>query len=162
MTVEVVVEAVRYVERFEAADLVTEREVRGVVHDVVTVFLDVFPKTSSPALTRFPTSIASSSSGRDTSAYLLPSTLLLEAHLADTLGVLADLVGVEAADLVHVSPHIARGEHLRSEATALARVVQVAQHDRHLRLSGDVIEAGLPVVPVATRALWRNRQSQGF
>ena len=50
---------------------------------------------------------------------------------AELVGVLADLVGVEVADLVHVLAHVAGRQQRRAEAAALARVVEVAEHDRH-------------------------------
>ena len=52
------------------------------------------------------------------------------------------------------------GNDRGAEAAALARVVEVAEHDRHLRLARDVREARLPVLDARTRPLGGNHQHQ--
>src|SRR3990172_9666334 len=76
--------------------------------------------------------------------------LLLQSHRSETLRVLADLVGVEAADLVHVLVHVAGQNDLRPEAPALALVVEIAEHHRHVRRARDVIEARAPLRHIAS------------
>lgn len=96
------------------------------------------PATDAPVLLRF--------RGRQ-SALLWPSGapgFVHESRRRELVRVAPRLVRIEGADPVHVGADVVARQDRGTEAAALARVVEVAEDDRHVRRSGDVIEAGAP------------------
>ena len=62
-------------------------------------------------------------------------------RFAEPIRVASDLVGIEGPDPVHVGANVSGGFDRGAEAAAAAAVVEVAEHDRHVRGARDVIEA---------------------